>query len=251
MAFKISGYQFVINPVHSNVPMKSTTASSGETLQAVKTLTAILGGDFEWVLSGGIAIPLSLGIPFYRQHRDIDLGVHKNHLKKLTYQAASAGYRLFSRLAMFKISPNKKLDFYKQVTPGQVTSQFNVYNSWVGFKNLRLVRTEERGRVETHNHLLSYFDIFVHDFLRDRLVSFEEGMTVPISLNMGGSYETPNGTIKLRNLQYITKIKERGNSLIDKFDLQVMHENKLGVKEHMHRRPLDISRVVTRLGSVD
>lgn len=58
----------------------------------------------EWMVAGGLSIPLTTG-KFYRNHEDLDILVKKEHLSGLVKAIQTSGYALFSRKACSQGGP--------------------------------------------------------------------------------------------------------------------------------------------------
>jgi len=214
MTFQFGRYSVLINPFHKRALRSITPEATRTTEYSLDKLVDILKGNFEWVLSGGLAIPTTIG-SFYRIHDDIDIGIHERDLEKLTEAAAQNEYGLFSRIFMTKISTAHKVDVYKSVSPEEALEK--------QCKRLRLVRLGKNGKIARHDNLLDYFDVYTHYYEDGELVSNEGGTRVPLFNNYGKTYATISGKkIMVRALEYIEQLKLRGKDEKDKHDLRIL-----------------------------
>jgi len=163
MPVKFGKYQIVISKIQSKYPLAPANYDLFVLHKSVDRLAEILENNNKWVLSGGLSIPLSLGINFYRKHRDIDIGLPREALPEILGEAEKEGYALFSRLAMAKISPTRKIDLYKQVSAEEAVESYKSASPDDvdrGMKNIRLVMTDVEGKIISSGDILDYFDIY-------------------------------------------------------------------------------------------
>lgn len=214
MTIRIGKYSVLINPFRRGALRSITPEAARNAESSLDKLVDILKGNFEWVLSGGLAIPTTIG-SFYRIHDDIDIGIHERDLGKLAETAAAKGYGLFSRIFMTKVSPSRKIDVYKSVSAEEALEKQS--------KKLRLVRLGENGKIARHDNLLAYFDVYTHYYEDGELVSNEEGIRVPLFNNYGRAYTTVSGKkIIVRALEYIEQLKLAGKDEKDRHDLHIL-----------------------------
>lgn len=213
MSIIFGKYSVLVNPIHHRVVKPISDEQIKEVKRCLGELAEILDGDFSWVLSGGLAIPATKGT-FYRVHGDIDIGLHQDDVFKLTECTKNKGYSLVSRKIMAKISSQKKLDIYKEVTPEEALEN--------KCENLRLVRKDEQGRLVEHKHLLDYFDVYLHHFESGFLVSKDGKMRIPSDVP-SVTYTTLSGKeIMLRPLEYIVELKKDRRNEIDQYDINFL-----------------------------
>jgi hypothetical protein len=214
MTIQIGRYSVLINPFRRGTLRSTTPEATRAAESSLDKLADILKGNFEWVLSGGLAIPTTIG-SFYRIHDDIDIGIHERDLGKLAEAAAQNGYGLFSRIFMTKVSPSHKVDVYKSVSPEEALEKQS--------KRLRLVRLGKNGKIVRHENLLDYFDVYTHYYEDGELVSNEDGTRVPLFNNYGRAYTTiSKKKIIVRALEYIEQLKLTGKDEKDKHDLRIL-----------------------------
>ncbi len=215
MTIKLGSYSVLINPIHED-KVKTISSEEIDNLELnLDRLVGIVNGDFEWVLTGGLAIPTTLG-KFYRTHRDIDIGLNENDLEFLVKTIRENGYDLFSRRIMVKLSSKYKLDVYKSVSVEEVLAE--------RCKHLRAVRLNNK-KIVRHISLLDYFDVYLHHYEDEKLVSNDGKIKIPILDSFGRVYVTCSGKeIRIRSLRYIEQLKRQGKDKIDKYDLEVIKQ---------------------------
>jgi hypothetical protein len=134
----------MLNPVHSNEPAPMTELGRQHLEHDLDRLAALLEDTPGWVLRGGLAIPLTTGV-FYRQHRDIDLGIHQDDVPVFEEVLRRQSYGLFSRTLMAKISRSRKLDVYQKISCDDAKHSS---------QHIRAVRLDRAGRIVQHQHIL-------------------------------------------------------------------------------------------------
>lgn len=206
-------YQTIVSPRHYKKLNPSSKENQEEIKNIIKSLPTILGNPENWVLSGGIAIPLTTG-QFYREHFDIDIGLHEKYLEEIVDEAKKSNYGLFSRKLMMHTSSKEKFEIYSKVTPEESIKNKN--------KNLRLIRLDRRLKIVRLVKLEDYFDIYLHKIDRENLISHEDGLIIPTVYNKGEKHYLENRmSIYLRDLRFLQIIKmNHSKDKINKTDLE-------------------------------
>ena len=214
MTVRFGRYSVRINPVHKKNVRNITNSEVEEIRVSLDSLAEILSEGSEWVLVGGLPIPLTIG-RFYRVHNDVDIGVSQEGFGDLIESASSHRYGLFSRRFMTKISSNKKVDIYTRVSVEEAVKKKS--------KHLKLLRLDSGGRKPTSNpNLTSDVDVYVYNTEGNDIVTWD-GIKVPSQRSIGKSYELPSGQrISLRNLNHIRRLKERSHRSLDRYDIKVI-----------------------------
>jgi len=211
MTVRFGKFSALVNPWHSLVLRDISLEEQKKVEYSLDKLAEILTGDFEWTLTGGLAIPTTIG-SFYRVHNDIDIGVSEKDVKKLVACAKARGYALVSRTMMVKIPGNKKIDVYKEILPEEAVDKT--------CRHTRLVRLEPDGRIARHAQLLDYFDVYIHHYGGDMLVSRDGRIKISSCLR-GAVYTTISGrSINVRPLHYTLQLKLKRNGEKDRCDLE-------------------------------
>ncbi len=210
-------WQWLSNPTHPKEVKPITEQRIRELEQAIAQLPLILGEKEKWVLSGGLVIAL-VGEEYYRDHFDIDIGIHEVDLEAVVKSAEKKKYTLATRTFMGKILGDKKIDVYEKLTPEKAIKE--------GKKNLRLVKEyEPNGDIVRHENILDYFDVYLHRCIGTDIISNEGDLVVPATYNFGGIlHYTANEAIRLRSLRYLEVIKSKLKNPKDKLDLKIIRE---------------------------
>jgi hypothetical protein len=212
-------FQWMANPVHSNEILPITPEREIELNEAVNSLSKILGDKERWVVTGGLSIALYMalyGESFYRNHLDIDIGVHEVDLRHIVDSSKQLGYDLGSRIVMGKVLPKTKIDVYEQVDVETAIKERK--------KNLRLVRLEKNGDFTKHLSILDYIDVYVHRIQGSDMIPYEGGIIAPAVYNFGEVYYAKGSQIRLRSLQYLEILKKSLDRKVDKLDLQMIRK---------------------------
>ncbi|MBT3405231.1 hypothetical protein HN832_05030 [archaeon] len=213
MKFKLGNYEVMTSPVF---PKKIENAYGEETdklKRDLDELSRILGQDVEWCLTGGVAIPLTLG-SFYRIHRTIDVAVDESNFGALVSKARESNYGLFSRRFMTKVSSSLKLDFYREVLPEEVLKE--------NLHHVKFLRLDKFGKPVNNNFRLDSLDVFLDHTEGEELVSDCGRFRIP-RFRRGATYSTLSGVrINVRPLEYLAQVKEKRNSDIDKHDFLIL-----------------------------
>jgi hypothetical protein len=218
MKFSVGKYHALTNPTHLEHVTQVTNISQDLSERSIDCLPDILGHQSTWMLSGGLAVPASVG-RFYRIHYDIDIGVFEGDLDTVIETAGRNSYGLFSRRIMTKIpGTDLKVDIYRSVSVSEVKDKHP--------KNLRLVRLENDQPVH-HAHLLDYFDVYPYS-VKDGIVrSFEGNICIPEEEDRLGKYTTISGMeIQVRSPAYIRALKEKRGSPKDLLDLALLNAHQ-------------------------
>lgn len=216
MSSHIGRFEWLKNPQHAREVEPITPERVIYLEGAISQLIEILGGKEKWVLTGGLTIPATKG-EFYRNHQDIDIGLHESDLEEVAEHASKAGYGIFSRVFMSNMPKNEKIDLYKRIDAEEAIKKRR--------KNLRFVRLDRISReIVRHVDILDYFDIYPHHTDGPDIISNDDGLVTPTIYHFGDIYYTQKGPIRLRSLRYIEILKRNRMSKIDKLDLQVIKE---------------------------
>jgi hypothetical protein len=182
----------------------------------------MFGGCQGWALSGGLAIPLSLQQPIYREHRAIHIGVHPKNLEEFLLAAHNYKYHLFRRIWDIHIGMGKKLDFYEPITD----EKFDKLSST---KNLRLIAmVDPRGIIHPHDTRLSYIDLYLHWNDQGKTHSNDDISRPGSDYFRGKQISTPHGPVPLVNLQYLAQRKSDPSARKDQrhvYDLKKLRES--------------------------
>lgn len=179
-------------------------------------LAGTIGDSFPWVLSGGLAIPLTTG-EFYRKHDDIDLGIDEKDFKRFLEVVRPQGYDLFLRPFMCKLPKGKKLDLY------QKTSIKKALNS--PKTRMRVLRVDTNGRIDFRGNILDYFDVYLHRVEEEMLITRRGGIAIPSAKAIGPPYQTISGRqIIPRGLEYTKILKSKKTKEVDNLDLERIRE---------------------------
>ena len=213
MTFSVLDFQFLINPVHQRKVENIGSEEIKNIEKSLDDLATLLHGNFQWILSGGMIIPLITG-GYSRVHFDFDIEILPQHLQTMVETTKIRGYNLFSRTLMAKLSPCQKLDVYRSVSPEEASK---------GLRNLRLARLDNGGKIIRHTNLMDYIDIYLYDVAIDGVFLRENGVSIPFLQKSNETYTTQSGhQIAVRPLWYIEKLKAMKPDDLNSFDLRVV-----------------------------
>src|SRR3989344_92427 len=241
------GGQIVINPRHPGTLHCITDEHDPHIAEYKRALDEIarMGEHLAgWVLTGGFAIPATLG-QFYRRHRAIHLGVESAALPALLNAVSEQGYYPFARTQMKRISETQKRDIYIPLTPEEIQKLSRLEkleSTMMGLgdksENIRLIKMFSE-IITPHEDLLSYLDLYIHRDQGDKLLSNDDKPRPLQRYFEGESYHTSNGrALHIVNLSYLKTIKKeryeknrrswvknrKERSKTDQYDLQKIAE---------------------------
>ncbi len=209
MGITLGRYTLVTSKVRRKGIRKITAEEQRQIESSLDRLAEILSINIKWVLSGGLAVATTLNT-FYRGHDDLDIDVYAADVEQVAEEGRQRGYDIFSRETMVKITPTKKGEIYRRMTPQEIVKE--------GKKKVRLVRINERKRIALQGGLLDYIDVYIN--------YGEDGSNV---LSGGATYTTQSGRmIHIIPLEYLSFIKQRDGENGEKarIDMEMMTRKK-------------------------
>ncbi len=196
-AVKLGKFQIKV----SSHKWNPTDRMSSENISYLNNTLDRLGESFrdvEWMVAGGLSIPLSTGT-FYRKHEDLDIAIPKSDLSKCALSAQNIGYLLFSRVAMAKTAKSSRIYLYEELNPIKLPTKL---------KRLKLIKIDERGRIQDHETIDHHIDIWPYEVQEEHIKDVYGRYTFPAEKLKGRIYRTPNGTqVQIQDLKLTHELK--------------------------------------------
>ena len=214
---------FVYSEIYPKEPQPITKERQEVIEDSLDELAKMLPQEIPWTLSGGIAIPLTLG-KFYRNHYDIDIAFPESSLKDIVSNIEKHNYKLASRAMMMHTYRNQKLSIYKFMNVDEALSKRK------SNMDLRLVKIKD-GEIVPHSHPLHYIALFPHhyDTKLGCIISNEDNLRVPFDYLDGGTYITKSGKeMKLVNLLYSDLIRQKKKDKTSQLDREMIKKFREG-----------------------
>lgn len=214
MNFRLRDHQFVVNHHPGRFLRKAAPPHVAEMEASLDAVALMLGDRLVWHLSGGLAIPATIG-RFYRRHADIDVRVENCVLPELVKRAQGFGYLLFAHLGAIRLSHTRRVDRYRPLTTAEALT-----GRW---KGLRLVRSRSDGTVIPIKRLQDSLDLHVYEIRKDVMTNLRNGRHVPAELLNGATYITGSGfRIRVVDLQFVLACKKYYFSAADRLDKRMI-----------------------------
>lgn len=213
MNLRFGSHQIVLTRYPLRFLRRATPADAADMLDCLDHLARVLDGNFSWWLSGGLAIPTSLG-EFYRRHADIDITVEGKDLPKLVERARLEGYMLFARPIVVRLGLMRRIDHYIAVTAAEVLT--------ARWKSICLMRVREDGTIIPRERLHDSPDVYVYRIKNGTLV-FHNGMRAPATSLHGVRFTTRSGrSIQVVDVRQVLEFKKFHFSMMDRCDKKMI-----------------------------
>jgi hypothetical protein len=239
--------QTVINPYHARdfCPiLAGDDPRIAEYETALDNLASFIAGINRVVLTGGLAIPVSVlarhpeTTPrFYRKHNALHLGVARSQFPSLVQRLHRYNYYPFARTKMVPIKNEARIKFAKKdeyyslswneierMSRGERLGR--IFSFYPKTKNLRFIKIESgTGEIAPHEKLEDYIDVYFHYYHKGRLCSNDDKTRNCHGYFSGETYTTRSGfLLHLVNISYLQQIKrerfKKKKGKTDRHDLE-------------------------------
>ena len=185
-------------------------------MRRLADLAQILDG-IDWVLAGGLAIPLTLG-GFYRRHYDVDVAFPVEEFPRVEAAMARAGYYLST---YFPMSVFGRMRFAASIP---IT-----WESRLVRRRPRKLKFRELSAVEREPHLITEVDALPYRIENGRFVTCDGRYDFPLERPLvGHRLQTSRGhQIACLNLHYVGAIKETIDHPKHTLDLKVIRNSSV------------------------
>ena len=208
---QIGPFYFVVVSRQNNQPQHVSDPSIY--LDAVARLATALEG-MRWMLVAGLAIPLTLG-RFYREHRDLDVGIAEQDLAAAQRALRHAGYVTVTRLGMFGLGHRRKLEIYLRCGVG----------SWLLRLRPRNIRCFSAAEPLSAGDgaLMKWIDLYLYREREGVLEILDRGIRVPMDQPLiGRTLEFGGRSVQVIHLHYVDHVKSKLRCKTHRLDRSVI-----------------------------